>query len=88
MDERQSGDFVLDGEGNKIIEELAPVLDDEGNPVNDTIVTEHENYMGTKNGLPGDSLGCRFANPLISMQTAWWIIWSFIREERSGMSRV
>lgn len=46
------GDFVLDGEGNKIIEELAPVLDDEGNPVNDTIVTEHENYMGTKNGLP------------------------------------
>ncbi len=48
----EHGDFVLDGEGNKIIEELTPVLDDDGNPVNDTIVTEHENYMGTKNGLP------------------------------------
>ena len=48
----ESGDFVLDGEGNKIVEEIIPVVDDEGKPVNDTIVTKNEVYVGTQNGLP------------------------------------
>ena len=50
MDE--NGDYLLDGEGNKIVEELLPILDDKGNPVNDTIVTSTENYICTVNGLP------------------------------------
>ena len=48
----ENGDFVLDGEGNKIIDEIIPVVDEEGKPVNDTIVTKNEIYVGTQNGLP------------------------------------
>ncbi len=50
---KMDGDeFAYDGEGNKIIDELKPVVDEDGNPVNDTIVTRNEIYICTKNGLP------------------------------------
>lgn len=64
----ESGDFVLDGEGNKIVEEIIPVVDDEGKPVNDTIVTKNEVYVGTQN-VCRRRLGASGRNPLISMPT-------------------
>lgn len=48
--------IVVDKDGNKVWEELKPVIDEEtGKPVVDTIVNPCSHYVTTKNGLPQTS---------------------------------